>query len=201
MTVNTASLTSTLMFIVPWPLLVVGLLFGIGSDRYPKLMRRMTEGATWFALICAITAAMAYGLGVTRSATYVSVKLPENMGAFEINTSVNALTIVMLLLVSFVGRMGPDRAGRKEDQRKEESSRSPRQVKEPFFHQNSFERLSSLNRIRIPHRSSLPRRMAESPVRRILSRELRPRSSQRRTESSGDRDSCISCIPFLPDRS
>ncbi|MHB8369799.1 MAG: proton-conducting transporter transmembrane domain-containing protein [Leptospirales bacterium] len=103
MTINTVSLTSVLMFIVPWPLLTVGLLFGIGADRHPRLMRRMTEGSTWFALICAIAAATTYGLGITRSETYFSVNLPENMGALEINTSINALTVVMLLLVSFVG--------------------------------------------------------------------------------------------------
>lgn len=103
MTVNTESLASTLMFIVPWPLLVVGLLFGIRADRYPRMMRRMTEVASWFALIFAITAAVAYGVGITRSETYYSVNLPENMGTFEINTYVNAITIVMLLLVSFVG--------------------------------------------------------------------------------------------------
>ncbi|MHB8543019.1 MAG: proton-conducting transporter transmembrane domain-containing protein [Leptospirales bacterium] len=103
MTEHTVSLVSLIMLILPWPLLTVGLLFGIGADRHPRFMRRMTEGATWFALICAIAAATAYGLGMTRTATYLSVNLPENMGAFEINTSVNALTVVMLLLVSFVG--------------------------------------------------------------------------------------------------
>ncbi|MHB8422289.1 MAG: proton-conducting transporter transmembrane domain-containing protein [Leptospirales bacterium] len=103
MTEHTVSLVSLIMLILPWPLLTVGLLFGIGADRHPRFMRRMTEGAAWFALICAIAAATAYGLGMTRTATYLSVNLPENMGAFEINTSVNALTVVMLLLVSFVG--------------------------------------------------------------------------------------------------
>ncbi|MHB1605429.1 MAG: proton-conducting transporter transmembrane domain-containing protein [Leptospirales bacterium] len=103
MTEHTVSLVSLIMFILPWPLLAVGLLFGIGADRHPRFMRKMTEGATWSALIFAIAAATAYGVGMTRTETYFSVNLPENLGSFEINTSVNALTVVMLLLVSFVG--------------------------------------------------------------------------------------------------
>ncbi len=103
MTENTAGLASSLMFIVPWPLLAVGLVFGIGADRYPRFMRRMTKGAAWFALICAIAAATAYGLGMTHPETFFSFDLPDHMGSFEINTSLTPLSIIMLLLVAFVG--------------------------------------------------------------------------------------------------
>lgn len=103
MTENTANLASILMLIVPWPLLAAGLVIGIGADRHPRFMRRVTEGAAWFALICAIAATVSYTMGLTHPETFFSFALPEHMGAFEINTAVNPLTVVMLLLVAFVG--------------------------------------------------------------------------------------------------
>jgi NAD(P)H-quinone oxidoreductase subunit 5 len=96
-------MTSTLMLVVPWPLLVVGLVVGIGADRYARLMRCLTTGAAWFALVCAVLAALTYGLGTTQSETYLSVNLPASLGVLAINVYVNALTVIMLLLVAFVG--------------------------------------------------------------------------------------------------
>lgn len=103
MTETTASLASALMFVTPWPLLATGLLLGFGADRRPRFMRRAVAGSAWFALACAIGATVAYGVGLTRPATYYSFPLPDNLGAFEINVAVNPLTLVMLLLVAFVG--------------------------------------------------------------------------------------------------
>jgi len=91
------------MLVVPWPLLVVGLVVGIGADRYARLMRRLTTGATWFALACAVLAALTYGLGATQSETYLSVNLPASLDVLAISIYVNALTVIMLLLVAFVG--------------------------------------------------------------------------------------------------
>jgi NAD(P)H-quinone oxidoreductase subunit 5 len=96
-------MTSTLMLVVPWPLLVIGLVVGIGADRHARLMRRLTTGAAWFALACAVLAALTYGLGATQSETYLSVNLPVSLGVLAISVYVNALTVIMLLLVAFVG--------------------------------------------------------------------------------------------------
>jgi NAD(P)H-quinone oxidoreductase subunit 5 len=96
-------MTSTLMLVVPWPLLVIGLVVGIGADRHARLMRRLTTGAAWFALACAVLAALTYGLGATQSETYLSVNLPASLGVLAISVYVNALTVIMLLLVAFVG--------------------------------------------------------------------------------------------------
>ena len=91
------------MLVVPWPLFVVGLVVGIGADRHARLMRRLTTGATWFALACAVLAALTYGLGTTQSETYLSANLPAGLGMLAVSIYVNALTIIMLLLVAFVG--------------------------------------------------------------------------------------------------
>jgi NAD(P)H-quinone oxidoreductase subunit 5 len=97
------NITSIFMLVLPWPLLVVGLVAGIGADRHARLMRRLTTGAAWFALTCAVLAALAYGLRATQSETYLSVNLPASLGALAISVYVNALTVIMLLLVAFVG--------------------------------------------------------------------------------------------------
>ena len=96
-------MTSTLMLVVPWPLLVFGLVVGIGADRHARLMRHLTTGAAWFALACAVLAALTYGLGAIQSETYLSVNLPASLGVLAISVYVNALTVIILLLVTFVG--------------------------------------------------------------------------------------------------
>ena len=98
----TGNTTSLLMLVVPWSLLVVGLV-GIGADRHARLMRRLTAGATWIALVCAGLVALTYGLGEPRSETYLSANLPAGLGVLAISTDVNILTVIMLLLVAFVG--------------------------------------------------------------------------------------------------
>ncbi len=103
MTINISSLASALMFVTPWPLLASGLLFGLGADRHPRFMRRTVAGSAWFALICAIGAAMAYAQGLSQPVTYYSLALPDNLGVFAVDIAVNPLTLVMLLLVAFVG--------------------------------------------------------------------------------------------------
>ncbi len=95
-----------LMLILPWPFFVVGFVVGIGADRHARLarlMRALTMGASWFALVCAILAAVTYGVGLTNSTTYISVHLPERLGVLAVNADVNSLTVLLLLLVAFVG--------------------------------------------------------------------------------------------------
>ena len=95
--------TSILMLVLPWPLLAVGLIIGAGADRHAILMRRLTTDATYLAFVCAVLATLTYVLGATRSVTYLSARLPSGLGVLAVSTYVNALTVMMLLLVAFVG--------------------------------------------------------------------------------------------------
>ncbi len=94
---------SRLLLVAPWPLLAGGLVVGVAADRHPRLMRAVTTGAAWFALACALLAAAAYGVGATQSETYVSLQLPVHLGSLALSIDVNALTLIMLTLVAFVG--------------------------------------------------------------------------------------------------
>ncbi len=96
-------MVSMLMLLAPWPLLAAGVVIGAGADHYPRFMRNVSSGAAWFAFIFALLAAVGYGLGETQSTTYVSVSLPVHLGRFAISVDVNVLTVIMLLLVAFVG--------------------------------------------------------------------------------------------------
>ena len=98
-----AALASRLMLVAPWPLLAAGVVVGVGADRHPRLMRAATTGAAWFALACAILAAVVYGLGAAQSETYLSFHLPARLGALAISVDADVLTIIMLTLVAFVG--------------------------------------------------------------------------------------------------
>lgn len=95
--------TSVLMLMLPWPLLAVGLFMGIGADRRPRLMKRMTLGASWFALGCAGLIAGTYFGGKATSTPVMAVHLPAKLGELAISVDVNGLTVLMLGLVAFVG--------------------------------------------------------------------------------------------------
>lgn len=97
------ALTSTLMGIVPLPLLATGLVVGVRSDQHAELMRRTTKGAASLALLLAVAAAVTFSMGSARSETYLAVALPLHLQRLEVATDVNTLTVAMLLLVSFVG--------------------------------------------------------------------------------------------------
>ena len=95
--------TSVLMLVLPWPLLTVGLVIGVGADQHARLMRRSATGATYLALACAVSAALTYALGATNSVTYLSAHLPAGLGVLAVSTYVDALTVMMLVLVAFIG--------------------------------------------------------------------------------------------------
>ena len=96
-------MTSALVLILPWPLILVGLLAGRAADRHARRVRRLTQGAASFAVFAALLAALNYRWGMARSVTYVAVVLPVGLGRLAITVYVNALTVLMILLVSFVG--------------------------------------------------------------------------------------------------
>ncbi|AFS54010.1 NADH dehydrogenase subunit 5 [Leptospirillum ferriphilum] len=103
MTDNMSTLASAMMLVTPWPLLLSGLVLGFGAGRHPRFFRKIVYGSAVFALTSAIASGIACAIGWSKPATYFSFALPDQLGAFEINISVNALTVTMLLLVAFVG--------------------------------------------------------------------------------------------------
>ncbi len=96
-------IASQLMLVAPWPLLAAGVVLGMTADRHPRVMRAATTLAAWFALACALLAAVAYVLGATGSETYARLPLPAHLGALAISVETDRLTIIMLTLVAFVG--------------------------------------------------------------------------------------------------
>ena len=95
--------TSVLLLILPWPLLSVGLVAGIDANHHARLMRRLTTGASGFALACAVLASVTYALGMTRSVLWPALRLPAGLGSLGISVNVNVLTVLTALLVAFVG--------------------------------------------------------------------------------------------------
>lgn len=103
MQVFSSLITSFLMLILPWPLFLVGLVAGIGADRHPRLMRKLTTGAAGFALVSVVLAAGTYASGMTDSKTFLSAHLPARLGLLAVSVDVNGVTVLMLVLVALVG--------------------------------------------------------------------------------------------------
>ncbi|MHB1750149.1 MAG: proton-conducting transporter transmembrane domain-containing protein, partial [Acidithiobacillus sp.] len=101
MIANIAS--SLLMLVAPWPLLLVGFLVGFRADHHARWVKTLSNGANWFALLCSIAATAMYVAIIQHSQTYLSMHLPWELGSFAIRILVNPLTLVMFLLVSFMG--------------------------------------------------------------------------------------------------
>ncbi len=94
-------ITATLMLVLPGPLIVIGL--GMGLSRSARWIKTLTKGAAWFALMGAVLAAGTYFLGMSDSKTYFSARLPMRLGQIALSVDGNSLTVLMLLLVAFVG--------------------------------------------------------------------------------------------------
>ncbi|MDA8059724.1 MAG: NADH-quinone oxidoreductase subunit L [Leptospirillum sp.] len=103
MTLNEDIITSALMLIAPWPLLGVGTLLGIRANNHKSLIKKASLASAIFALVTSLLAALSYTMTNHAPATFLSIGLPGNMGNFSIDTSVTPLTIIMLVLVAFVG--------------------------------------------------------------------------------------------------
>lgn len=103
MTLNEDIITSALMLIAPWPLLSVGAILGIKANNHTSLIKKASLAASIFALTASILAALSYTLTQSVPETYFSINLPGEMGAFSVDTSLTPLTIIMLVLVAFVG--------------------------------------------------------------------------------------------------
>jgi NAD(P)H-quinone oxidoreductase subunit 5 len=92
-----------LVFSTPLLLVLTGLIPGGYANTHPGLMARLNSAVAWVALATAVTAAAAYALGTPVAWTLFSVALPGDLGAFTVGTYVNTVTVIMLVLVSFVG--------------------------------------------------------------------------------------------------
>ena len=95
--------TATLMLILPWPLLLTGVIGTRGSNSHFRLMRELTTKSAWFALVSAILAVIAYLSRSNVSETFLSVPLPWGLNRFALSVDVNSLTVLMTLLVTLVG--------------------------------------------------------------------------------------------------
>lgn len=95
--------TPILVLSAPLLLLVAGLVPAAWANVHPRIMARLNSAAAWLAFISAVAAALLYLFDAAHSWSLFSVALPGDVGAFSIGTYVNSVTIIMLLLVSFVG--------------------------------------------------------------------------------------------------
>ena len=96
-------LAATVMLILPWPPITVGLGISLIAYRYTRWTKALTTASTWVALMAAIVALGFYLLGNSGSETLFSIPLPMWLGSIAINVEVNGLTVLMLVLVALVG--------------------------------------------------------------------------------------------------
>jgi NAD(P)H-quinone oxidoreductase subunit 5 len=100
----TASLVApSLTLAVPLILLLAGLAPAAWANARPDRMASLCGAAAWLAFAGALVAALARALAGPGSLTLYTLELPGGVGAFSVGTYVNNVTVIMLLLVSFVG--------------------------------------------------------------------------------------------------
>jgi NAD(P)H-quinone oxidoreductase subunit 5 len=100
---NITYFTDTVILIAPIILWIAGLIPASVANKNPKLISRIYTTVAWSAFTSAILAAGAFLFDNAHSLTLLSLTLPGNIGAFSISTYVNSVTLIMLVLVSFVG--------------------------------------------------------------------------------------------------
>ena len=87
----------------PILLWLTGLALAYLTDARPRLMVKTNIGAAWLTLASALVAAVAYLFNPAHDWILFSVALPGDIGNFSIDTYINSVTVIMLLLVCFVG--------------------------------------------------------------------------------------------------
>jgi len=97
------SLTPSLVLAAPLLLLSVGLVPAAWANAWPGLMARLSGAAAWLAFVSALLAAAAYPFEGASAWIFYRVELPDGLGAFTLGTYVNSVTVIMLVLVAFVG--------------------------------------------------------------------------------------------------
>ncbi|NEX23157.1 NADH-quinone oxidoreductase subunit L [Thiorhodococcus mannitoliphagus] len=96
-------LTPSLVLAAPLLLLLVGLVPSTWANAQARLMARLCGAAAWLAFGSALLAAAAHPFDEARAWTLYNLELPGGLGTFTIGTYVNSVTVIMLLLVAFVG--------------------------------------------------------------------------------------------------
>jgi NAD(P)H-quinone oxidoreductase subunit 5 len=87
----------------PLILLAAGLLPPGWANARPRRMASLCGAAAWLAFACALVAAVSRGAANPATLTWYTRELPGGVGALSLGTFVNNVTVIMLLLVSFVG--------------------------------------------------------------------------------------------------
>ncbi len=104
MPLNLNFIVLTLSSAVPLLLWVIGLFGSVLPGKHARPMARLSHGAAGLAFICAALAALLYAVGGrTLTVTPFSFALPGDIGVLALSIYINAVTMVMLSLVSFVG--------------------------------------------------------------------------------------------------
>ncbi|MCB1737899.1 MAG: NADH dehydrogenase FAD-containing subunit, partial [Gammaproteobacteria bacterium] len=91
-----------LVLAAPAYLLLVGLIPTGFANAHARLMTRLNEAVAWLAFATAVLAAGLHIGHPPASATLFAIPLPGDVGVFSIGSYVNAVTVIMLMLVSFV---------------------------------------------------------------------------------------------------
>lgn len=97
------SMSMPLVVAVPLLLLAVGLIPSSWANANARIMARLNMAAAWLAFFSAVLVGLLYPF-VTDSTLYLfSIDLPGELGEFTVSSYMNSVTVIMLLLVSFVG--------------------------------------------------------------------------------------------------
>ncbi|EGV28221.1 NADH dehydrogenase (quinone) [Thiorhodococcus drewsii AZ1] len=73
------------------------------ANRFGRRLVPLANSLAWSAFALAVVALLTHGFGPEESLTLLSIDLPLDIGAFAIGVYVNAVTVIMLTLVSLVG--------------------------------------------------------------------------------------------------
>ncbi len=97
------TLTTTAALAAPLSLWLTALLPSDIASRAGRRMAIIANGAAWLAFALALVALITHGFGPAQSLTLISIPLPLDIGALALGVYVNAVTTIMLTLVSLVG--------------------------------------------------------------------------------------------------
>ncbi|EIC21071.1 NADH-quinone oxidoreductase subunit L [Thiorhodovibrio frisius] len=97
------SLTTTAALAAPLSLWAVAAVPDAWAQRFGPRMAVLTNALAWGAFGLSLVALLLHGFGSAESLTLVSFGLPFGIGAFTVGVYVDAVTVIMLALVSLVG--------------------------------------------------------------------------------------------------
>jgi len=97
------TVTTLAVLAAPLSLWAVGALPGDLARRAGPRMAPIANAAAWTAFALAMVALLTHGFGPAEELTLISVGLPLGVGDFAIGVYVDAVTVIMLALVSLVG--------------------------------------------------------------------------------------------------